>query len=218
MFRVVLGKSHCKFIIKTLDLHKSIIKGEITKISSLMIENKKPQLKYNYDFEEHLESRVHSFFNLTLEIEAAHFSRKMNVLQLFPTSDIICGVKKKLYSLMSFLSGDLSDCLPISFSRDEIDIIKLSTKLYFNLSIGNFEILSEIFERLNLNIDHENIVLKLVEGRDLFTNLVDKKCCLRVEENLVYYKAKWSWDIYNVLEGNRFLKLGSIPLLKIEEK
>ena len=80
MFRVVLGKSHCKFIIKTLDLHRSIIKGEITKISSLMIENKKPQLKYNYDFEEHLESRIHSFFNLSLVVKSS------NKLKLSKTS------------------------------------------------------------------------------------------------------------------------------------
>ena len=34
---------------------------------------------------------------------------------------------------------------------------------------------------------------------------------------LIYYKGKWAWDIFNVLEGNGSDKIGSIPLIKIEE-
>ena len=217
MFRVYLNKCHCKLIIKTLDIHKTIIKGEINKISPLMIENKKTQIKYNYDFEESFDFRAHSFFNLLCDLEKEYVKRYFNVLQLYPRSDIIVRVKKKLYSLMGFLSGDLNDVLPVSFSSDEISIIKLSLELYFNLLCGKFEGLYKVFEGLNISLNFELIISRLCENRDIFTNLVDKNSLLNISSNLIYYKGKWAWDIFNVLEGNGSDKIGSIPLIKIEE-
>jgi hypothetical protein len=217
MYRVYLSKCHCKLIIKTLDLHKTVIKGEINKISPLMLENKKPQIKYNYDFEESFDFRAHSFFNLLCDLEKEYVKRYFNVLQLYPRSDIIVRVKKKLYSLMGFLSGDLNDVLPVSFSSDEIIVIKLSLWLYFNLLCGKFEVMDKVFEGLNISLDIDSIVSRLCENRDLFTNLVDKNSLLNISSNLIYYKGKWAWDIFNVLEGNGSDKIGSIPLIKIEE-
>ena len=217
MFRVYLNKCHCKLIIKTLDLHKTIIKGEINKISPLMMENKKTQIKYNYDFEESFDFRAHSFFNLLCDLEEEHVKRYFNVLQLYPRSDTIIRVKKKLYLLMGFLSGDLSDVLPVSFSSDEVSVIKLSLELYSNLLCGKFEILSKVFEGLNILLNFELIILRLCENRDIFTNLVDKNSPLNISSNLIYYKGKWAWDMFNVLEGLEYGKIGSIPLIKIEE-
>lgn len=217
MYRVYLSKCHCKLIIKTLDLHKTIIKGEINKISPLMLENKKPQIKYNYDFEESFDFRAHSFFNLLCDLEKEYVKRYFNVLQLYPRSDIIVRVKKKLYSLMGFLSGDLNDVLPVSFSSDEIIVIKLSLWLYFNLLCGKFEVMDKVFEGLNISLDIDSIVSRLCENRDLFTNLVDKNSLLDISSNLIYYKGKWAWDLFNMLEGNESDKIGSIPLVKIEE-
>ena len=217
MFRVYLNKCHCKLIIKTLDLHKTIIKGEINKISPLMMENKKTQIKYNYDFEESYLFRAHSFFNLLCDLEKEHVKRYFNVLQLYPRSDTIIRVKKKLYSLMGFLSGDLSDVLPVSFSSDEVSVIKLSLELYSNLLCGKFEILSKVFEGLSIDLNFELIVLELCDNRDIFTNLVDKNSPLNISSNLIYYKGKWAWDMLGMLEGNESDKIGSIPLIKIEE-
>lgn len=217
MYRVYLNKCHCKLIIKTLDLHKTIIKGEINKISSLMMENKKTQIKYNYDFEESFTFRAHSFFNLLCDLEEEHVKRYFNVLQLYPRSDIIVGVKKKLYLLIGFLSGDSCDVLPVSFSSDEVSVIKLSLELYSNLLCGKFEILSKVFEGLRVSLNFESIISSLCENRDLFTNLVDKKSPLNISSNLIYYKGKWAWDMLGVLRGNEFEKIGSIPLIKIEE-
>ena len=217
MFRVYLNKCHCKLIIKTLDLHKTIIKGEINKISPLMMENKKTQIKYNYDFEESFDFRAHSFFNLLCDLEEEHVKRYFNVLQLYPRSDTIIRVKKKLYLLMGFLSGDLSDVLPVSFSSDEVSVIKLSLELYSNLLCGKFEILSKVFEGLSIDLNFESIVLELCDNRDIFTNLVDKNSPLNISSNLIYYKGKWAWDILGMLEGNGSDKIGSIPLIKIEE-
>jgi len=217
MFRVYLNKCHCKLIIKTLDLHKTIIKGEINKISSLMMENKKTQIKYNYDFEESFTFRAHSFFNLLCDLEEEHVKRYFNVLQLYPRSDIIVGVKKKLYLLIGFLSGDLNDVLPVSFSSDEVSVIKLSLELYSNLLCGKFEILSKVFEGLSIDLNFESIISSLCENRDLFTNLVDKNSLLNISSNLIYYKGKWAWDMLGVLRGSEFEKIGSIPLIKIEE-
>ena len=217
MYRVYLSKCHCKLIIKTLDLHKTVIKGEINKISPLMLENKKPQIKYNYDFEESFDFRAHSFFNLLCDLEKEYVKRYFNVLQLYPRSDIIVRVKKKLYSLMGFLSGDLNDVLPVSFSSDEIIVIKLSLWLYFNLLCGKFEVMDKVFEGLNISLDIDSIVSRLCENRDLFTNLVDKNSLLDISSNLIYYKGKWAWDLFNMLEGNESDKIGSIPLVKIEE-
>lgn len=217
MYRVYLNKCHCKLIIKTLDFHKTIIKGEINKISPLMMENKKTQIKYNYDFEESFIFRAHSFFNLLCDLEEEHVKKYFNVLQLYPRSDIIVGVKKKLYSLLEFLSGDLNDVLPVSFSSDEVSIIKLSLELYSNLLCGKFEILSKVFEGLRVSLNFESIISSLCENRDLFTNLVDKNSLLNISSNLIYYKGKWAWDMLGVLRGNEFEKIGSIPLIKIEE-
>ena len=217
MYRVYLNKCHCKLIIKTLDLHKTIIKGEINKISPLMIENKKTQIKYNYDFEESFTFRAHSFFNLLCDLEEEHVKRYFNVLQLYPRSDIIVGVKKKLYLLIGFLSGDSCDVLPVSFSSDEVSVIKLSLELYSNLLCGKFEILSKVFEGLRVDLNFESIISSLCENRDLFTNLVDKNSPLNISSNLIYYKGKWAWDMLGVLEGSEFEKIGSIPLIKIEE-
>ena len=217
MYRVYLNKCHCKLIIKTLDLHKTIIKGEINKISPLMMENKKTQIKYNYDFEESYLFRAHSFFNLLCDLEEEHVKRYFNVLQLYPRSDTIIRVKKKLYLLMGFLSGNLSDVLPVSFSSDEVSVIKLSLELYSNLLCGKFEILSKVFEGLSIDLNFELIVLSLCNNRDIFTNLVDKNSPLNISSNLIYYKGKWAWDILGMLEGNGSDKIGSIPLIKIEE-
>ena len=217
MYRVYLNKCHCKLIIKTLDLHKTIIKGEINKISPLMMENKKTQIKYNYDFEESFDFRAHSFFNLLCDLEEEHVKRYFNVLQLYPRSDTIIRVKKKLYLLMGFLSGNLSDVLPVSFSSDEVSVIKLSLELYSNLLCGKFEILSKVFEGLSIDLNFESIVLELCDNRDIFTNLVDKNSPLNISSNLIYYKGKWAWDILGMLEGNESDKIGSIPLIKIEE-
>jgi len=217
MYRVYLNKCHCKLIIKTLDLHKTIIKGEINKISPLMIENKKTQIKYNYDFEESFDFRAHSFFNLLCDLEKEHVKRYFNVLQLYPRSDTIIRVKKKLYLLMGFLSGDLNDVLPVSFSSDEVIGIKLSLELYSNLLCGKFEILSKVFEGLSVDLNFELIVLELCDNRDIFTNLVDKNSLLNISSNLIYYKGKWAWDMLSMLEGNGSDKIGSIPLIKIEE-
>jgi len=217
MYRVYLNKCHCKLIIKTLDLHKTIIKGEINKISPLMMENKKTQIKYNYDFEESFTFRAHSFFNLLCDLEEEHVKRYFNVLQLYPRSDIIVGVKKKLYLLIGFLSGDSCDVLPVSFSSDEVSVIKLSLELYSNLLCGKFEILSKVFEGLRVDLNFESIISSLCENRDLFTNLVDKNSPLNISSNLIYYKGKWAWDMLGVLRGSEFEKIGSIPLIKIEE-
>ena len=182
-----------------------------------MMENKKTQIKYNYDFEESFDFRAHSFFNLLCDLEEEHVKRYFNVLQLYPRSDIIVGVKKKLYSLIGFLSGDSCDVLPVSFSSDEVSVIKLSLELYSNLLCGKFEILSKVFEGLRVDLNFESIISSLCENRDLFTNLVDQNSSLNISSNLIYYKAKWAWDIYNVLEDNVAGKIGSIPLIKIEE-
>jgi hypothetical protein len=182
-----------------------------------MIENKKTQIKYNYDFEESFTFRAHSFFNLLCDLEKEHVKRYFNVLQLYPRSDTIVRVKKKLYSLMSFLSGDLNDVLPVSFSSDEVSVIKLSLELYSNLLCGKFEILSKVFEGLRVDLNFESIISSLCENRDLFTNLVDKNSPLNISSNLIYYKGKWAWDMLGVLRGNEFEKIGSIPLIKIEE-
>jgi hypothetical protein len=182
-----------------------------------MLENKKPQIKYNYDFEESFDFRAHSFFNLLVDLEKEYVKRYFNVLQLYPRSDIIVRVKKKLYSLMEFLSGDLNDVLPVSFSSDEVIVIKLSLWLYFNLLCGKFEAMDKVFEGLNISLDIDSIILGLCENRDLFTNLVDKNSLLDISSNLIYYKGKWAWDLFNVLEGNGSDKIGSIPLIKIEE-
>jgi hypothetical protein len=182
-----------------------------------MIENKKTQIKYNYDFEESFTFRAHSFFNLLCDLEEEHVKRYFNVLQLYPRSDIIVGVKKKLYLLIGFLSGDSCDVLPVSFSSDEVSVIKLSLELYSNLLCGKFEILSKVFEGLRVDLNFESIISSLCENRDLFTNLVDKNSPLNISSNLIYYKGKWAWDMLGVLRGNEFEKIGSIPLIKIEE-
>jgi hypothetical protein len=181
------------------------------------MENKKTQIKYNYDFEESFTFRAHSFFNLLCDLEEEHVKRYFNVLQLYPRSDIIVGVKKKLYLLIGFLSGDLNDVLPVSFSSDEVSIIKLSLELYSNLLCGKFEILSKVFEGLSIDLNFESIILRLCENRDLFTNLVDKNSPLNISSNLIYYKGKWAWDMLGVLESDESGKIGSIPLIKIEE-
>jgi hypothetical protein len=182
-----------------------------------MIENKKTQIKYNYDFEESFDLRAHSFFNLLCDLEEEHVKRYFNVLQLYPRSDIIVGVKKKLYLLIGFLSGDSCDVLPVSFSSDEVSVIKLSLELYSNLLCGKFEILSKVFEGLRVDLNFESIISRLCENRDLFTNLVDKNSPLNISSNLIYYKGKWAWDMLGVLRGSEFEKIGSIPLIKIEE-
>jgi hypothetical protein len=181
------------------------------------MENKKTQIKYNYDFEESFTFRAHSFFNLLCDLEEEHVKRYFNVLQLYPRSDIIVGVKKKLYLLIGFLSGDSCDVLPVSFSSDEVSVIKLSLELYSNLLCGKFEILSKVFEGLRVDLNFESIISSLCENRDLFTNLVDKNSPLNISSNLIYYKGKWAWDMLGVLRGSGFEKIGSIPLIKIEE-
>ncbi len=218
MFRVHLNKSHCRILIKTLDIHRLIIRGEINKISPLIMENKKPQISSGYDIEESFDIRVNKISSILKQFEEEHISRYLNVLQLMPRSIHITSAKKKLYNLLPFLSGDLSDCLSVNFSSDEVFVLSLSLKLYYSLLCGRVEILHELFEGVNVNFSTILLVEKLRDNRDLFTNLIDKEIPFDISSNYIYYKAKWAWDIYNVLEGNEIKKLGSIPLIKIEAK
>ena len=218
MFRVYLNKSHCRILIKTLDIQRLIIRGEINKISPLIMENKKPQISSGFDIEESFDIRVKELSNILKDFEEEHISKYLNVLQLMPRSIHITNTKKKLYNLLPFLSGDLSDYLPINFSSDEILVIVLSLKLYYSLLCGRVEILGELFSGVNVNFSTILLVEKLKSNRDLFTNLIDKEISFDISSNYIYYKAKWAWDIYNVLEGNEIKKLGSIPLIKIEAK
>ena len=218
MFRVFLNKSHCRVILKTLDIHRFVIRGEFKKISPLIIENKKTQLKYNYDISDSFDSRMHSLFILLEDIENVYISRHFNVLQLMPRSIHISNIKKKLYSLLPFLNGELHDVLPISFSSDEIRVIILSCKLYYDLLCGRVEVLEEIFEELKISLDVKKIVSILKSNRSLFTNLCNENLYLDISSNYVFYKARWCFDIYNVLSGLEEKKIGSIPLLKFEEK
>lgn len=218
MFRVFLNKSHCRVILKTLDIHRFVIRGEFKKISPLIIENKKTQLKYNYDISDSFDSRMHSLFILLEDIENVYISRHFNVLQLMPRSVHISNIKKKLYSLLPFLNGELHDVLPISFSSDEIRVINLSCKLYYDLLCGRVEVLEEIFEELKISLDVKKIVSILKSNRSLFTNLCNEDLYLDISSNYVFYKARWCFDIYNVLSGLEEKKIGSIPLLKFEEK
>lgn len=218
MFRVHLNKSHCRILIKTLDIHRFIIRGEINKISPLMMENKNSQISSGFDIEESFDIRVKELSNILKDFEEEHISKYLNVLQLMPRSIHITNTKKKLYNLLPFLSGDLSDYLPINFSSDEVFVLVLSLKLYYSLLCGRVEILSELFSGVNVNFSTILLVEKLKNNRDLFTNLIDKEIPFDISSNYIYYKAKWAWDIYNVLEGNEIKKLGSIPLIKIEAK
>ncbi len=218
MFRVHLNKSHCRILIKTLDIHRLIIRGEINKISPLIMENKKPQISSGYDIGESFDIRVNKISSILKQFEEEHISRYLNVLQLMPRSIHITSAKKKLYNLLPFLSGDLSDCLSVNFSSDEVFVLSLSLKLYYSLLCGRVEILHELFEGVNVNFSTILLVEKLRDNRDLFTNLIDKEIPFDISSNYIYYKAKWAWDIYNVLEGNEIKKLGSIPLIKIEAK
>jgi len=218
MFRVHLNKSHCRILIKTLDIHRLIIRGEINKISPLIMENKKPQISSGYDNEESFDIRVNKISSILKEFEEEHISRYLNVLQLMPRSIHITNTKKKLYNLLPFLSGDLSDCLSVNFSSDEIFVLSLSLKLYYSLLCGRVEILHELFEGMNVNFSTILLVEKLRNNRDLFTNLIDNEIPFDISSNYIYYKARWAWDIYNVLEGKEIKKLGSIPLIKIEAK
>ena len=133
MFRVYLNKSHCRILIKTLDIHRTIIRGEINKISPLIMENKKPQISSGFDIEESFDIRVKELSNILKDFEEEHVSRYLNVLQLMPRSIYITSAKKKLYNLLPFLSGELSDVLSVSFSSDEIFVINLSLQLYYSL-------------------------------------------------------------------------------------
>jgi len=218
MFRVYLNKSHCRILIKTLDIHRTIIRGEINKISPLIMENKKPQISSGFDIEESFDIRVKELSNILKDFEEEHVSRYLNVLQLMPRSIYITSAKKKLYNLLPFLSGELSDVLSVSFSSDEIFVINLSLQLYYSLLCGKVEILNSVFEGLVLNFPLVVLVDKLVKKRDLFTNLIDADIPLDISSNFVYYKAKWAYDIHNVFNGLEEKKLGSIPLIKIEEK
>ena len=103
MFRVYLNKSHCRILIKTLDIHRTIIRGEINKISPLIMENKKPQISSGFDIEESFDIRVKELSNILKDFEEEHISKYLNVLQLMPRSIHITNTKKKLYNLLKTL-------------------------------------------------------------------------------------------------------------------
>ena len=198
MFRVHLNKSHCRILIKTLDIHRFIIRGEINKISPLIMENKKPQISSGFDIEESFDIRVKELSNILKDFEEEHISKYLNVLQLMPRSIYITSAKKKLYNLLPFLSGELSDVLSVSFSSDEIYVINLSLQLYYSLLCGKVEILNSVFEGLVLNFPLSVLVDKLVKKRDLFTNLIDADISLDISSNCVYIIRQNGLMIYTM--------------------
>ena len=80
-FKIRFEIAHIKLISKSLDILKSISKGELTRIESLFIENKKTYLENKIDLPEIFDSRMIKLHHFLADMQVKHYNNKfLNVL------------------------------------------------------------------------------------------------------------------------------------------
>jgi hypothetical protein len=216
-FKIRAEIAHVKIITKALDVYRSIIKGEITRVVPILEENKKTYQETKLEYPEFIDLRLNSLKSNLLNIEIECFNnRYLNILQLGQLGRDLADVKQRFIDTNLIIKKKKLNKIEINLSDNELLIINQACFLYWNILCGNLSILSEYTLQ---KYDKELLTQRLIELCDLATGFEDKTARLDVTSPSINRKAKWAYDICqsidNIDKNDIIRNIGTLPRLKI---
>jgi hypothetical protein len=215
-FKIRFEIAHIKLISKSLDILKSISKGELTRIESLFIENKKTYLENKIDLPEIFDSRMNKLYHFLADMQVKHYNNKfLNVLQLGDFGFLLVDVKQKFIDTGIIMKNKRINNIYVKLSENELRIINIACTLYWKILVGDFSYILS-FKKYNTLDDFET---DLFEAGLLARNLVESSNYFKIEDKFINRKAKWAYDICKCIDslGNDDIikNIGTLPRLKI---
>jgi hypothetical protein len=218
LYKIQVNKAQIKIISKALDVLKSISKGEISRASSVISENKITQVKHTGELEEIFDQRIRQLKLSLIDIENIYFSKYLTILKLGEFGLKLLHIKKKLIDSGFILNKNNREYLDINLSDNDLDIISLACDLYWNLQCGNLEFIVEVL--YNINDSYGNMLIELKNITELATGFATS-AKHEIESNAINRKSKWCYDISKKISFVRNMEpyktVGTLPQLKIKK-
>ena len=216
-FKIKAEFAHVKLITKALDILKSISKGELTRIVSLLEENKKTYLETKLEYPEFIDLRLCNLKSQLLIIEKEYFDhRYLNVLQLGEFGYRLTNIKQRFIDTTIIMRNKKLIKIEILVNQEDIEIINLACKLYWHILCGYVDFVAHIDLH---KIDKIAFSESLYQLCNLATGFENNEARLNIENKAVNRKAKWAYDICQAidnLDNNDIIKnIGTLPKLKI---
>ncbi len=215
-FKIRFEIAHIKLISKSLDILKSISKGELTRIESLFTENKKTYLENKIDLPEIFDSRMIKLHHFLADMQVKHYNNKfLNVLQLGDFGFLLVDVKQKFIDTGIIMKNKRINNINVKLSENELRIINIACTLYWKILVGDFSYILS-FKKYNTLDDFE---ADLFAAGLLARNLVESSNYFSIEDKFINRKAKWAYDICNCIDSidkdDIIKNTGTLPKLKI---
>jgi len=215
-FKVKFEIAHVKLISKSLDILKSLSKGELTRIESLFQENKSLFIEHKLDLPEIFDLRMKKLNSFLSDMQYEHYNNKLlNVLQLGDFGFLLVDVKQKFIDTGIIIKKKKLNKIDIQLSEEEIKIINIALEVYWKILVGDFSVINKITRH---NID-ESFNLKLQEAGKIATDLVTDNYIFSINEKFINRKAKWAFDVcqsFDNKDNNDIIKnIGTLPKLKM---
>ena len=154
-FKIKLEIAHVKLISKSLDILKSISKGELTRIQSLFQENKNSYTENKKDLPEIFDIRMTNLVHFLSDMQYKHFNNKtLNVLQLGDFGFLLVNIKQKFIDTGIIMKNKRLVYIEVKLSTQELNLIRTATSLYYNILLGNFDCVENV---INFNVDEGKI-------------------------------------------------------------
>lgn len=215
-FRIRFELAHVKLISKSLDILKSISKGELTRLESLFQENKKTYTETKLDLPEIFDLRMNKLNLYLSDMQYKHLKNKfLNVLQLGDFGFLFVDVKQKFIDTGIIMKNKRMNSIEINLTQKEVDVIKTACDLYWKTLVGDFSFILQI---TNFKTE-ESFLDDLIMAGSIAKNLVGENSELSVEDKFVNRKAKWAYDISNAIDNlqkqDTIRNIGTLPKIKI---
>jgi hypothetical protein len=198
-FKIRAEFAHVKLITKALDILKSISKGEFSRCSSLIEENKKSYTEAKLEYPEFIDLRINSLKSNLLNIEKQYFNNKhLNVLQLGEFGYQLIDIKQRFIDTGIIMRKKKLIKIEIQVNQEDLDIINLACDLYWKIFCGHLDHLANIDLH---KIDKDLLKESLFEICDLATGFENNNARLNIENKAVNRKAKWAYDICKSIDN-----------------
>ena len=215
-FKIKFEIAHVKLISKSLDILKSVSKGELTRIESLFQENKNLHIEHKLDLPEIFDARMIKLNHYLLEMQCKHFNNKMlNVLQLGDFGFLLVDVKQKFIDTGIIMKNKKLNYIFIPLTNSELQIIRLACYIYWNILVGEFSAIVAAKKYKTLDDFDED----LFKASLIAKNLADETNNYSIFDKFINRKAKWAYDICqsidNIDNDDIIKNIGTLPKLKI---
>lgn len=215
-FKIKFEIAHIKLISKSLDILKSISKGELTRIESLFKENKTLYIENKLDLPEIFDNRMFKLNSFLSDMQVQHYNNKLlNALQLGDFGFLLLDVKQKFIDTGIIMKNKRLNSIEVNLKTEEVLIIKKACDLYWNLLIGNFEIIEDI----KFHKTEQLFLEDLQKASFIATNFANENFKISINDKFIHRKAKWAYDISNTIDNlqkqDTIKNIGTLPKLKI---